>query len=294
MGKILVSGLTNVETSVKVNSFPIGYCPIEYPFFGIDSCVSGVGFNIAKALKTLGDEVDLLSEIGNDINGELIVSELRKEGIEATHCLVFDDGKTAESVVFVDKEGKRKIYCDLKDIQDRKPLDESAINLEDYSVAILTNINFNRELLNVAKRKEIHIATDVHVLGDLNDQYNQDFMKNADTLFLSNEAIKGREADFLKEIYARFHNQTIVCGCGEEGALMYLGDEDRFIHEKAIAPKGIVSTVGAGDALFSAFIHFLNKGYPKSECLRLGVLFAGYKIASNGGSNGFVSEGELL
>ena len=34
MSKILVCGLTNVETTVKVGSFPINYCPIEYNFFG--------------------------------------------------------------------------------------------------------------------------------------------------------------------------------------------------------------------------------------------------------------------
>ena len=30
---VLVSGLVNVETSVKVRKFPIEYYPIDYPFF---------------------------------------------------------------------------------------------------------------------------------------------------------------------------------------------------------------------------------------------------------------------
>ena len=47
--KLFVSCLLNVETTVAVRGFPISYYPIDYPFFGIQSHVSGVGYNIAKA-----------------------------------------------------------------------------------------------------------------------------------------------------------------------------------------------------------------------------------------------------
>ncbi len=69
MTKILVAGLINLETSVKIESFPITYFPVTYPFFGINSTISGVGYNISKALSILGDNVDLLSIIGNDFIG---------------------------------------------------------------------------------------------------------------------------------------------------------------------------------------------------------------------------------
>ena len=55
--KILVSGLLNTETTTAIRSFPIQYYPIDYPFFGINTAVSGVAFNIAKALRTLGNEI---------------------------------------------------------------------------------------------------------------------------------------------------------------------------------------------------------------------------------------------
>ena len=292
MNKILVSGLLNIETSVRVDSFPIEYNPIEYPFFGVESVVSGVGYNIAKALNTLGSEITLLSKIGDDLNGRMVLEELKRNNIDTTHIQV-SQKKTAESVVLVDKNGRRKIYCDLKDLQDSSSIEIKNINLDDYSLCALTNINFNRELLRVVKEKGIKIATDVHVLSSLEDTYNEDFLRNADILFLSNEAIKGREEDFLRSIYQKYHNQIIICGCGEIGALLYLGDKDEMRLEKAVAPKGIISTIGAGDALFSCFIHFYNKGVDVKECLQKAVLFAGIKISENGGSNGFVNEKEL-
>lgn len=291
--KILVSGLINFETSVKISNFPVEYSPIEYPFFGVNGCVSGVGYNIIKALKTLGSKADLLTEVGDDLHGNLIKKHLKKEKIDDNLCITFEGKETAESIVLVDGNGKRKIYCDLKDIQDRKPLEGNIVDLTEYSVAVLTNINFNRELLKEAKKAGIRIATDVHVLWNLDDEYNKDFMENADILFLSNEAILGKEGEFCGEIYKKYHNSIIVCGCGSEGALMYLGNENRYVYEKSVAPRGIESTVGAGDALFSCFIHFYNKGFSPEECLKKAVLFAGLKISASGGSNGFVSEIEL-
>ena len=291
MKKILVSGLINIETSVNVDHFPVEYNPIEYPFFGVNNCISGVGYNVAKAVKTLEVDADLLSVIGNDIYSEVIKSTFKKEHINS--ILLPRIEQTPTSVVIVDREGKRKIYCDLKDIQDKEPLDESVIDVNDYSLAVLTNINFNRKLLKVFHDKGIIIATDVHVLSYIENEYNRDFMEYADILFFSNEGVMGHEEEFIKALYRRYHNKIIVCGCGEKGAMMYVGNNDELYYQKAVAPKGVKSTLGAGDALFSAFIYFYKKGEKLQKCLQNAVIFAGLKISESGGSNGFVSEEEL-
>ena len=67
MSKIFVSGLVNLEMSLQVDYFPIQYNPIEYPFFGISQAVSGVGYNISKALSILGDDAFLTGFIGDDL-----------------------------------------------------------------------------------------------------------------------------------------------------------------------------------------------------------------------------------
>ena len=41
MANILVSGLINTETTVRVRQFPVNYYPIDYPFFGVNTAVSG-------------------------------------------------------------------------------------------------------------------------------------------------------------------------------------------------------------------------------------------------------------
>ena len=65
---ILVSGLVNTETTTAVRGFPIHYYPIDYAFFGVNTAVSGVAFNLTKALVTLADTVRLVSMTGNDFS----------------------------------------------------------------------------------------------------------------------------------------------------------------------------------------------------------------------------------
>lgn len=50
MTRILVSGNTNIGTTVRVDTFPIPYHSGTFVPFGVQSHVSGVGYNVAKAL----------------------------------------------------------------------------------------------------------------------------------------------------------------------------------------------------------------------------------------------------
>lgn len=149
MKKILISGLVNTETTVRVRQFPIEYYPIDYPFFGVQTAVSGVAYNIALALTTLGDHVRLLSMCGQDFQAEYIKNELESKGIDTAYIRQ-NLKETPSSVVLYDETGKRQIYCDLKDIQE-STYGFSDTQLADADLVVACNINFNRELLRKAK-----------------------------------------------------------------------------------------------------------------------------------------------
>lgn len=291
--RILVSGLLNIETTVAVRGFPIQYYSIDYPFFGVDSAVSGVGYNLAKALTALGDRVDLVSFAGPDAEGRRILETLAEDGISAERILPRLK-RTPVSVVLYDPRGKRQIYCDLKDIQDQG-LDSAfrASLLQDCSIAALCNINFNRELIREARRMGVLTATDVHVLSSPEDDYNRDFMENADILFLSDEALPCAPEAFLRRLWDRYHNRIIVLGMGADGAML-LESGGPCCRLPAWTGGTVVNTVGAGDALFSAFVHFYAGGADAKTALERAVVFAGVKIGANGASAGFCTEQALL
>ena len=288
MKKILISGLINTETTVKVKRFPIEYFPIDYPFFGVNTRVSGVAYNLAKAFRSLGDEVDLVTMTGNDFSAEYVNNKMEEIGVSTEH-VKRTLKETPNSVVLYDEEGKRQIYCDLKDVQEATYQFDKQL-YENADIVVACNTNFNRELLKKAKMAGKIIATDVHVLSDVHDEYNRDFMQYADLLFLSDENINTDYREFLMDIENNYQNEIIVLGMGAKGALMYVKDEQKFYELEAVSSLKVVNTVGAGDALFSSFLHYYAKGISPLECLKKAQLFAAYKIGFDGASNGFASE----
>ena len=288
MAKILVSGLLNTETTASVRGFPIPYYPIDYAFFGVNTAVSGVAFNIAKALQTLGDTVQLASLLGKDFPAAYSRQTMAESALSDAHVLPLLQ-QTPSSVVLYDPQGQRQIYCDLKDIQDTAYPFAPEI-LEDVDLVAACNINFNRPLLRLAREAGKPIATDVHLLSDLHDPYNQEFLTCADILFLSDEAIPGDHRAFLAQIAAMYPSRIIVLGRGKQGAALYQRSTGQIQDFPAYSVGPVVNTVGAGDALFSAFLHFYSKGFAPAEALARAQIFAAYKITVSGASNGFVSE----
>ena len=290
MSKIFVSGLMNVETSCRVDGFPIGYVPIQYNFFGVTSVASGVGLNVTLALTTLGDRVSIASFAADDPAGDIVRSALTA----VNDPRVAPCPQTPQSVVLFDGGGKRRVYTDLKDIQERELPGEFYSDLADFDAFCLCNVNFSRRLLPAAEATGMPIFCDVHCISDICDEYNADFMRAADVLFLSNESIRGREESFIRSISSAYSCRVIVIGMGEVGAMLYTREDDSVSVIPAVHTREVVNTVGAGDALFSAFTHFYVKGCPAREALERASVFASYKIGESGATKGFLTEDEVL
>lgn len=288
---IYVSGLLNFETILNVEKFPIEYFPIDYPFFGITSSVSGTAFNISKALTTLGDKALLSSHVGDDLLGRTIINEAKKCKISINNIKTTLE-QTPNIVVLVDRYKNVQTYCDLKNVQElANDYEVEKEALEASDLVVLCNSNFNRPLLRKAKELGKKVATDVHIIGTIDDEFNKDFLENSDIVFLSERGIRGEVyEDFLIKLHEKYHNEIIVLGEGREGAMILDGKERVVYHIDAITIRDIVNTVGSRDALFSAFIHFYLKGKTPLECLKLAEIFTSFKIGVSGSAEGFLSE----
>lgn len=291
--KILVSGLINIEANAAVRKFPVEYSPIEYAFNGVGVDLSGVAYNIIKALNALGDEVFPVSIIGKDIVGRMIKNEL--SGLKINTENLFEKlEKTCTSAVLFDENGKRKVFCDLKNIQDFVlPYKDLQDKVAASDGIVVCNINFNDELIRKAKESGKPVFTDVHVLSDIEDEYNKRFLQNADIVFLSDEGITGNHEDFLVSIWEKYKNRAVVLGQGKAGAMILDGKARTVTSVASVNTRSVLNTCGAGDALFSSFVHFYLKGFAPVECLKKAVTFASWKIGESGGAKGFVQENEL-
>jgi len=293
MTRFLISGLINVETTLRISGFPLAYNPVNYPFWGVQSRVSGVGYNLCRALLTLGSQVDFLSLIGSDAAAGLVQTALTTDGIPAEHVLA-QAAQTAQSVILYDEQGRRQIHVDLKNIQELiypPEIVETALSQADW--ALLCNINFSRPMLARAARAGKPIALDLHTLADLHDPYNRDFLLAAQVLFMSDERLPLPPEDWVRAVWAECSAEVVVIGLGAQGALLGLRGPRTLTRIPAVFTRPVVNTIGAGDALFSAFMHSYAQSGDARAALERAVTFASYKIGVASAADGFLSAAEL-
>lgn len=172
MARLTIVGNINLETTVRVEGFRLPYRPTTFAPFGISSAVSAVGYNLARALTTLGDDVTLASLVGDDPAAKLVRTALAMDGI-ADGFVLGAAAATPQSVVLYDRSGARAVHTNLKDVLELAyPPERFAAALTGSELAVLTNIAYTRPLIAVAQARSVPIATDLHTLTDLDNAYN--------------------------------------------------------------------------------------------------------------------------
>lgn len=287
--RFLVAGSINVETTVPVEGFPMEYLPVRYPA-GIASAVSGVGWNIALALHTLGSEVTFLSLVGRDAAGRMVREEVGGSGIAA---VLEDAPATPQSVILYDPSGRRRAETDLKGtLEAAYPFARFDAALTGCELAVLANVNWTRPLLARAAAAGVPIATDLHDIASLDNPYDADYLQHAAVLFCSGENLPEAPERFCRRVWERADPEVVGIGLGADGALL-AGRRTAPVVVPAPRLRPVVSTIGAGDALFAAFLHFRRRLGDTEAALRRAATFAAWKVGEASASAGFLTEAEV-
>jgi acarbose 7IV-phosphotransferase len=278
--KIVVVGVTSLYMSVSVGEFPIPYQPTRSPDW-LRVGVAGAGYHIAGTLRTLGNDVTLCTFAGRDLSGAFIRAELRGSGLLGPS--VVETHASSLGVVLADRDGRRMGLPHLAMVKVVEyPAATLCRSLQGADLAVFTNIRFARPLLQHARRLGVPIAVDVHLIADVDDDYNAPWLEVADIIFCSHERLQGMTpAKWVRSIFNRYPGCAIIAiGCGSSGCILGLPDGD-LVRVPAVAPRGVISTAGAGDTLFASFIHgWLATGNPVRSIERA-VLYAGWAVGDS-------------
>ena len=99
--------------------------------------------------------------------------------------------------------------------------------------------------------------------------------------------------EFVKALAAKYRPEIIILGQGAAGLILYDKNKNIIAHYNTVRTHGVVNTVGAGNALFSCFLHFYSKTHDSVFAVKNALLFASYKIGFMGTSNGFMTEQQI-
>ncbi|MBO5293420.1 MAG: carbohydrate kinase family protein [Lachnospiraceae bacterium] len=295
MNKFLVAGIVQRETIVKVDQIPVEYASITSQPNTIDISIGGDAYNESLALEWLGNDVDFMTMIGKHDSPDMI-NPYGSEVLLRTDYVLPRLSQTPTEVVLCGPDRKQQVFEDVKDVPETEydlALFEERVGRA--GMVVLSNENFCRPLLRLAKEAGKPIAVNIrdHMSGEGSGYDDEEFLKTADILYMSDDILTEDPYDYVKGIVDRYAPKIVLLGLGAKGVLLYSKEDEIFAPFPTVKTNKIVNTVGAGNALFSSFLHYYFKTGNAVAAVKNAILFASYKIGFMGTSNGFMTEEQI-
>ena len=293
MSSFVVAGITQVETIVNVEKLPMEYTPMTSAPNSIHISAGGDAYNEALALTWLGDSVHLMSVVGREQDMSLFNPPGRKISISTEYMLPLVEHIPMQ-VIICDKERNQQIFEDIKDLRDIDyDMSMVAPTVAYSDMVVLSNANFCRPFIEVAKRYHKPICVNIHEFLREKEQYNEDFLSAASVLYFSDDTITEDPFDFVKSIADKYGTDIIILGQGAKGLILYDRKRNINVHYNTVQTNDVVNTAGAGNALLACFLHFYMETGDSTSAIKDAMLFASYKIGYVGTSIGFLTVEQL-
>ena len=294
MSKFMVAGFVQMETIIKVEALPVPYKQFESIPDLVNSGIGGAGFNEAMALKWLGNEVDFMSMVARNMSRRQIEAYLKTfdVNLKTDYVLPMLDGMPTSVILYC--KGKKQTFEDVKDIRHVEyDYDLLESRIQDKDMILMSNCNFCRPIIGLAKKYQKPLAVNVRSMRAEKIANKEDFLAAADILYISDDDLESDHYDCIKECREKYDPEIVIMGIGDKGVILYTKEDNSVIEYRPVKTNEIVNTIGAGNALFSSFMHYYVKTKNAKEAIKNALLFASYKIGFVGTSNGFMTEEQI-
>ena len=263
----------------------VGDCGIDHYLPGNRKLVGGITANFARhavAVFPHGDEISVISCIGNDTNGRIVREDLAAHAFDCQilevagdtpvqYIEVRDDGEK----VFVRYESGVLAHFSISSGQQRT-IDEADVLVMPVYVQI-THL-FEQVLANARPAQTAIDFADFrqHPDFDLLEQYLDRVDIGFFGLTRADVSLIGR----LQAI-ARQRDKIFVVTLGADGGQVLAGDQQ--LDFEAVQVPGVVDTTGAGDAFAAGFLSLYCHGANMVDAVRQGARLAGKVVQDVGG-----------
>ena len=220
--------------------------------------------NVALNLAELGSKVSVLAVIGNDVNGDTLISQFKKVKIDISSIIVLDNYQTPiktrviaqdQQVIRIDQENK-SINSDSILSRIKESLEN---NIEKFDGVILADYNkglFSKDVINLVinKVKEFSIPIYVDPKWDNFFEYkNVHFFKPNVMEFQKAVGNTYQEDKFIKlgiQMRGKLNTDILLVTKGSEGAYLFTQEGNNLIPTET---HSVHDVSGAGDTVISVF-----------------------------------------
>lgn len=278
MVTVLAAGLASIDFLFDVEEMPTR---AEKYRAGNAVMVGGGGAaNAAVAIARLGGDAWLAASVGEDAVGEMILSDLRAEGVDTTLVRCSPGARSAFSSVLIDAAGERQIVSfrgaglmTCPDLGAAPPCDAVLV---DTRVSPLT-----RAALALARRQGIPGIVDGEHPVDLAD------LTDATHIAFSAQGLLGLTG--IDDAGCALHAvaaQVSARLCVTDGANGVLSLRNGILETLPVARIDPVDTLAAGDVWHGAFALRLAEGADEEAAMAFATAAATLKCQNPGGRTG--------
>ena len=259
--------------------------------------IGGAPLNVALRLKSLDNNVSIISRIGDDKKGRKIKKHLVKQGVNVDNLQTDPKLKTGKVKVMLNAKGSASYDIMFPRAWDKIELTETNKSITKRTDAFIYGSLVARDdtsrdtlyaLLKLAKYKifDINLRAPYYTKAILNHLMNEaDFIKfNDEEIFEIGEALNSQTHSLEQNITFladQTNTKTICVTKGRHGAILYYNGT--FYYNSGYQIE-VVDTVGAGDSFLATLISKLLKGDNPQEAIdyacAIGALVAGSEGAN--------------
>ncbi|MBQ6979410.1 MAG: carbohydrate kinase family protein [Clostridia bacterium] len=305
---IAVIGSSIVDNIKEIEAYPnVGELS---QIKSIGGAVGGCVANDSIDLKTICKDIDIyaVGKIGEDANGQYLVEQLRKKGVDTSHIVVSKDENTAFTDVMYIRGGERTFFSYMGasatfgyDDIDFEKLNVDMAHIGYFLLLDKIDNGDGEKILKELQRRGI--KTSIDLVSEKSDRYKLvvPCLKHVDNLII-NEKEGGQLAGIdpkpeniraictkLKEYGVK---ERVIIHMPESGYC--LSDNGFFEVPSYICPKEYIKgSNGAGDAFCSGALIGIYKGWHEIEILEFGSAAALVSLGSADAVSGMKSEKEI-
>lgn len=256
----------------------------------------GSAANTIVGLARLGVETGFIGIVGRDMEGDILLEELRREGVDV-EGISRGEGDTGEIIGLVDREGERVLYA-YPGVNDALVIDNSRVEyarkaryvhlssfVGDASFrsqknllgALETGITFSPGMLYAKKG--------LNGIRDIVGRSRIVFLNRDELHLLTGKEYKDGVKDLLK-----LGVGIVAVTLGREGCYVATPKKGEKIPGY---PAEAVDTTGAGDAFVSGFIYGMLRDLELRGCGKLGNKLASICVGAVGARTGLPRQEEI-
>jgi ribokinase len=284
-------GALNVDKLFKVNRL----AKAEEESFIEDSAEAcgGSAANTAVGVARLGCKVGFIGKAGCDREGDLLVNDFAKEGVDTTGVIRAAQGKSGSVLGFVNKKGARALYID-SGVNDTIKFSEISCDYVAQARFLHLTSFVGDEPFQAQKKLLGALPNSVKVSFDPGALYARKGLARLEPIIKKTHVLMPNaaelelltsEADYCKgaDLMVGKGVKIVAVKLGSSGCYVTDGRERHLIEPFKVK---MVDTTGAGDAFCAGFLYGLLSAKNLYECGRLGNFVASRCVMKMGARAG--------